>query len=62
MPAYSSTLDHPNQRARTVDSDHVGMVKFSSRDNVTYEALRGDLEELLEWPAHADAPSTAQNS
>lgn len=48
VPPDSSTLDHPNQRARTINEDHMGIVKFSSRNDSTYQMVRDDLEELIE--------------
>lgn len=47
MPPDSSTLDHPNQRARTIEADHVGMVKFSGKDDKAYEMVKEDIEELV---------------
>lgn len=47
MPSDSSSLDHPNQRARTIDEDHRGMVKFKGRD-ATYQMVKEDIEELIE--------------
>lgn len=48
MPADSSSLDHPSQRARTIDEDHVRMVKFKGRDDKTYQMVKADIEELVE--------------
>ncbi|KAH0551763.1 hypothetical protein GP486_007019, partial [Trichoglossum hirsutum] len=48
VPPDSSTLDHPNQRARTINEDHIGMVKFNGRDNMAYQMVRGDIEQLIE--------------
>ena len=62
MPPESSTLDNPNQRARTVDSDHIGMVKFSGRDNATYDAVKEDLQELAERPVPKIVPATSATS
>ena len=47
MPPDSSTLEHPNERARTIDADHINMVKFSGRNDRTYEMVKGDIEELV---------------
>lgn len=41
-------LDHPNQRARTIDADHMGMVKFNGRDDRTYEMVKDDIQELVD--------------
>ncbi|KAI9861261.1 MAG: hypothetical protein M1813_005434 [Trichoglossum hirsutum] len=48
VPPESSSLDHPSQRARTIDEDHVGMVKFNGRNDRAYQMVRGDIEELIE--------------
>ena len=48
MPSDSSSLDHPNQRARTIDKDHIGMVKFNGSEDRTYQMVREDIEELVE--------------
>jgi hypothetical protein len=47
VPADSSSLDHPGQRARTLDADHIGMVKFGGRDDKSYEMVKEDIEELI---------------
>jgi hypothetical protein len=47
VPPDSSTLDHPNQRARTIDADHMEMVKFSGKNDRNYEMVRGDIGELV---------------
>ena len=47
MPPESSTLDHPNQRARTINADHIEMVKFSGKNDGNYEMVRADIEELV---------------
>ena len=47
MPPDSSTLDHPNQRARTIEADHIGMVKFSGRNDKAYEMVKEDIKELV---------------
>jgi hypothetical protein len=47
VPPDSSTLDHPNQRARTIDADHVEMVKFSGKNDGNYELVRDDIKELV---------------
>ena len=47
MPPDSSTLDHPNQRARTIEADHMGMVKFSGENDKAYEMVKEDIEELV---------------
>lgn len=47
MPLDSSTLDHPNQRARTIDADHIQMVKFGGKNDGNYEMVRDDIEELV---------------
>ena len=60
MPPDSSSLDHPNQRARTVDEDHRGMVKFKGRDDRAYQMVREDIEELIEnSPARKEATGAA---
>ncbi|KAF2179315.1 WD40 repeat-like protein [Zopfia rhizophila CBS 207.26] len=48
VPPDSSSLDHPNQRARTIDEDHIGMVKFKGRNDEPYEMVKADIEELVE--------------
>lgn len=48
MPPDSSSLDHPNQRARTIDEDHIGMVKFTGLSDRNYQMVRDDIEELVE--------------
>lgn len=47
MPPDSSTLDHPNQRARVIDADHRQMVKFSGKNDGNYEMVKDDIEELV---------------
>jgi len=47
VPPDSSTLDHPNQRARTIDTDHIEMVKFGGKNDGNYEMVRDDIEELV---------------
>ena len=47
MPPDSSTLDHPNQRARTIEADHIGMVKFSGKNDKAYEMVKEDIKELV---------------
>ncbi|KAJ5371988.1 hypothetical protein N7517_003994 [Penicillium concentricum] len=47
VPPDSSTLDHPSQRARTLDGNHMTMVKFSGRSDKGYEMVKDDLEELM---------------
>ena len=47
MPPDSSTLDHPGQRARTIEADHIGMVKFSGRNDKAYEMVKEDIKELV---------------
>jgi hypothetical protein len=48
VPPDSSSLDHPNQRARTIDDDHIGMVKFQDQHDKAYEMVKEELEELVE--------------
>ena len=47
MPPDSSTLDHPGQRARTIEADHIGMVKFSGKNDKVYEMVKEDIKELV---------------
>lgn len=47
VPPDSSTLDHPSQRARSLDGDHRTMVKFGERSDKGYEMVKDDLEELM---------------
>jgi hypothetical protein len=47
VPPDSSTLDHPNQRARTIEADHIGMVKFSGKNDKAYEMVKEDIGELI---------------
>jgi hypothetical protein len=47
VPPDSSTLDHPNQRARTIEADHIEMVKFSGESDKAYEMIKEDIEELV---------------
>ena len=47
MPPDSSTLDHPGQRARTIEADHIGMVKFSGKNDKAYEMVKEDIKELV---------------
>ena len=47
MPPDSSTLDHPGQRARTIEADHIGMVKFSGKSDKAYEMVKEDIKELV---------------
>jgi hypothetical protein len=47
VPPDSSTLDHPSQRARTIEADHIGMVKFSGKNDKAYEMVKEDVEELV---------------
>ena len=47
MPPDSSTLDHPSQRARTIDADHREMVKFHGKNDKNYEMVRDDIKELI---------------
>jgi len=47
VPPDSSTLDHPNQRARVIDADHRQMVKFSGKNDGNYEMVKDDIEELV---------------
>ncbi|KAL9126796.1 MAG: hypothetical protein Q9217_004209 [Psora testacea] len=48
VPPESSSLDHPNQRARTIDEDHIGIVKFKGRKDEADEMVKADIEELVE--------------
>ncbi|KAE9366390.1 hypothetical protein N431DRAFT_472934 [Stipitochalara longipes BDJ] len=50
VPPDSSSLDHPNQRARTIDGNHIEMVKFSGRDDKGYEMVKEDIRELIKKP------------
>lgn len=47
MPPDSSSLDHPGQRARTIDADHREMVRFGSRHDKAYNMVREDIVELV---------------
>ncbi|KAI9765965.1 MAG: hypothetical protein M1840_006972, partial [Geoglossum simile] len=47
VPPDSSTLDHPGQRARTIDADHIEMVKFSGKNDKAYEMVKEDIEDLV---------------
>jgi hypothetical protein len=47
VPPDSSTLDHPGQRARTIDADHIEMVKFSGKNDKVYEMVKEDIEDLV---------------
>jgi hypothetical protein len=47
VPPDSSTLDHPNQRARSIDADHMDMVKFYGRDDENYIMVKDDVQELI---------------
>ena len=47
MPPDSSTLDHPGQRARTIEADHIGMVKFNGKNDNAYEMVKEDIKELV---------------
>jgi hypothetical protein len=47
VPPDSSTLDHPGQRARTIGADHIGMVKFSGKNDKAYEMVKEDIKELV---------------
>jgi hypothetical protein len=47
VPHDSSTLDHPNQHARIIDADHIGMCKFTGQDDKGYEMIKEDVEELV---------------
>ncbi|KIM95406.1 hypothetical protein OIDMADRAFT_206491 [Oidiodendron maius Zn] len=65
VPPDSSTLEHPNERARTIDADHINMVKFSGRYDRTYEMVKGDIEELVrraEEMAGRAVPDPAQSA
>jgi hypothetical protein len=48
VPDESSSLDHPLQRARMIDADHMDMCKFESRRDQGYSWVRGDVIELIE--------------
>lgn len=47
MSPESSSLDHPSQRARAIDADHIGMVKLSGKDDNTFESVKEDVENLI---------------
>ncbi|OCL00607.1 ankyrin, partial [Cenococcum geophilum 1.58] len=47
VPSDSSTLDHPGQRARTIEADHIGMVKFNGENDKAYEMVKEDIKELV---------------
>jgi hypothetical protein len=47
VPPDSSSLDHPGQRARTIDADHREMVRFSSVHDKAYNMVREDIVELV---------------
>lgn len=47
MPPDSSSLDYLGQRARTVNSDHIAMVKFKGKNDKTYEMVKEDLVQLV---------------
>jgi hypothetical protein len=47
VPPDSSSLDHPGQRARTIDADHREMVRFGSVDDKAYNMVREDIVELV---------------
>jgi len=53
VPSDSSTLDHPNQRARTIGADHIEMVKFGGQSDENYQMVRDDIRELVEKAAKA---------
>jgi hypothetical protein len=40
--------DHLNQRARTIDDNHLEMVKFRGKDDRAYEMVKEDIRELIE--------------
>ncbi|KAI9771285.1 MAG: hypothetical protein M1840_002255 [Geoglossum simile] len=46
VPPDSFTLD-PSQCARTIDADHIGMVKFSGENDKAYEMVKEDIEKLV---------------
>jgi hypothetical protein len=52
VPPESSSLDHPNQRARSIVDDHIGMVKFQGKGDKAYEMIKSDIEELVEKAKH----------
>ena len=47
MSSDSSTLDHPSQRARTIEADHIEMVKFNGKNDKAYKMVKEDIEELV---------------
>src|SRR6266487_6753333 len=47
VPPDSSSLDHPGQRARIADANHMTMCKFSGRSDETYQMVVDDFEELV---------------
>ena len=47
MPSDSSILDYPNQRARTIEADYIGIVKFSRKRDKAYKIIKEDIKELV---------------
>lgn len=45
-----------------IDADHIGMVKFSGRDDRTYEMVKDDIQELVDACTEAEEMSHAAAS
>jgi len=48
VPHDSSSLEGSRQQSITINADHMGMVKFSGKDDQGYEMVKGDIEDLYD--------------
>lgn len=51
-------MDHPAERARSLNANHIDMVKFSGKNSEGYMMVKGDLEALMMKPVDVDKTET----
>jgi hypothetical protein len=61
VPDDSATIGDARENRETIHADHVGMTKFSSRDDSEYKKVLGAIEQLLEMPSEGK-PIAANDS
>jgi hypothetical protein len=47
VPDESSSLDFPGQETFQIDANHMEMCRFRSDDDVAYEMVKADVEEMV---------------
>ena len=48
VPLESAIIGHPRENRETIHDDHIGMVKFSMKDDPGYKKVLHSIEMLLE--------------